>query len=187
MDNVRTLKTIIFCKWIKNDDVVWSLIHTSCRFLTLYICNEILFIFRKKKKWKEIVTYLLTFIYPHIHIIFVIHWSISTPTKNLFSLVWFTLVYAHCHSSRFVPRAVFEVAGYLWLDVLEVDINVGYCKHLTVRISIRRQLGLQLLESEEGLSVVVVTRVPRRQRKASLLILGVFRIENASALNEVLC
>lgn len=40
----------------------------------------------------------------------------------------------------FVPRAGFEVAGYLWLDVLEVDINVGYCKHLTVRISIRRQL-----------------------------------------------
>lgn len=50
----------------------------------------------------------------------------------------------------FVPRACFEVAGYLWLDVLEVDINVGYCKHLTVRISIRRQLRLQPLESEEG-------------------------------------
>lgn len=50
----------------------------------------------------------------------------------------------------FVPRAGFEVAGYLWLDVLEVDINVGYCKHLTVRISIRCQLRLQPLESEEG-------------------------------------
>ncbi|KAK1117423.1 hypothetical protein K0M31_016627, partial [Melipona bicolor] len=50
----------------------------------------------------------------------------------------------------FVPRAGFEVAGYLWLDVLEVDINVGYCKHLTVCISIRCQLRLQPLESEEG-------------------------------------
>lgn len=40
-----------------------------------------------------------------------------------------------------LSRANFEVVGYLWLDVLEVDINVGYRKHLTVRISIRRQLG----------------------------------------------
>lgn len=57
-----------------------------------------------------------------------------------------------CRAGRgFVPRARFEVAGYLWLDVLEVDINVGYCKHLTVRISIRRQRRLQPVESEEGL------------------------------------
>lgn len=53
-----------------------------------------------------------------------------------------------CSSAR--PMQAFEVAGYLWLDVLEVDINVGYCKHLTVRISIKRQLRLQPLESEEG-------------------------------------
>lgn len=45
-----------------------------------------------------------------------------------------------------LSRADFEVAGYLWLDVLEVDINVGYCKHLTVRISIRRQPDAQPLE-----------------------------------------
>lgn len=43
------------------------------------------------------------------------------------------------------------MASYLWLDVLEVDINVGYCKHLTVRISIRRQPNAQApRESEEG-------------------------------------
>lgn len=47
-----------------------------------------------------------------------------------------------------MPRAGFEVAGYLWLDVLEVDINVGYCKHLTVRISIRRQPRLQPSSTE---------------------------------------
>lgn len=45
-----------------------------------------------------------------------------------------------------LSRADFEVASYLWLDVLEVDINVGYCKHLTVRISIRRQPDAQPLE-----------------------------------------
>lgn len=45
-----------------------------------------------------------------------------------------------------LSRADFEVVGYLWLGVLEVDINVGYRKHLTVRISIRRQLGAQPIE-----------------------------------------
>lgn len=45
-----------------------------------------------------------------------------------------------------LSRADFEVVSYLWLDVLEVDINVGYRKHLTVRISIRRQLGAQPIE-----------------------------------------
>lgn len=59
-----------------------------------------------------------------------------------------------------LSRADSEVAGYLWLDVFVVDINVGYCKHLTVRISIRRQLDARSpLER--------VKRVTRLRRTAS--------------------
>ena len=56
---------------------------------------------------------------------------------------------SRCWLVRFLEGmafAGFEVASYLWLDILEVDINVGYCKHLTVRISIRLQPDAQPLK-----------------------------------------
>lgn len=64
-----------------------------------------------------------------------------------------------------LSRADFEVASYLWLDVLEVDINVGYCKHLTVRISIRRQPDAQPLER--------VKRVTLRRTSSRRILRGV--------------
>lgn len=74
-----------------------------------------------------------------------------------------------------LSQADFEVAGYLWLDVLEVDINVGYRKHLTVRISIRRQLGARPIERVKRVTLLrrassrcVSRGVHHRQRRRSM-------------------